>query len=77
MRKEIVVYLCDNCEKVLSKGEKGRIHLSIDFGAYSGWVSAKNNWKHLKVVKGIHQFCNGECLGEYFEKKGLDIHKLK
>lgn len=79
MRQEI--YLCDNCRKILSKDGKGKQHLSVNFDRYSGWVepqwgidldnmqkSEVLNWKHSKTAYGIKQFCNGKCLGEYFDK---------
>lgn len=79
MKQEL--YVCDNCKKVLSNDGVGKLHLSIMFGNYSGWVepqlgidlddmrkSQVLGWKHFEKVNGVKQFCNGKCLGEYFDK---------
>lgn len=62
MRK--IIYQCDNCEKVFGE----QTHLSIVFARYSGWVTQKSKWHHVKTQTGIRQFCNGQCLGKYFNK---------
>lgn len=61
------IYSCDNCKKILSVHELQLPHFSINLNKNSGWVSPENNWKHTKQVVGIKQFCNGECLKNYFE----------
>jgi hypothetical protein len=78
MRK--IIYLCDECQKVLSDDSKISLpHLSIVFADHSGWVSNQLNytpcWRHDKKVSGIRQFCNGVCLGRYFNK--LKPKKIK
>lgn len=64
----VTIYKCDECKKVLSTGPEGIPHLSIDFNRQSGWVKKETMWNHLKKVIGIRQFCNGNCLGKYFNK---------
>ena len=66
MRK--IIYQCDECEKVLDDGQKKQPHLSIVFDQHSGWVAPEGGWRHVKTVAGIRQFCNGTCLGRYFNK---------
>ena len=74
MKKE--VYLCDNCGVVLSDPVEdiNKNHLSINFASHSGWVQRGEGlnagvWRHHgEETKGIKQFCNGECLGSYFDK---------
>lgn len=67
MKQEL--YLCDNCKKVLSKTGKRKIHLSMNFSdKYNGWVAPENNWLHQEIVEGIHHFCNGTCLGIYYDE---------
>jgi len=67
-----IVYLCDNCSKVLSDNPIAIPHLSIDFGHQSGWVaphSTYGGWSHTSRVKGgVGHFCSGKCLGNYFNK---------
>ena len=59
------IYKCDNCGKKLGKNK----HLSITLARHSGWVKESlGAWRHFKEVGGIKQFCNGKCLGEYFEE---------
>jgi len=64
-----LLYLCDNCKKKLTQSKKDINHLSIKFNIYSGWVCSPL-WKHQipTSVSGIKQFCNGKCLGDYFDK---------
>ena len=72
----IELYLCDTCNKQLSKGGVGKPHISVDFSRNSGWVEQNDGsynpgkWCHstLTLVTGIKQFCNGKCLGDYFDK---------
>lgn len=66
MRK--IIYCCDECGKQLSVDNKGKAHLSVDFGSHSGWVAPETNWQHIEPVRGIHQFCNGQCLARFFNK---------
>lgn len=77
MKQEI--YICDNCKKVLSKDGKGKPHLSINFGFYSGWVENVTDilWRHTKKVDGIKQFCSGQCAKEYFDKLKPVKDKIK
>ena len=66
-----IVYKCDNCKKLLSADGKGKQHLSIEFYGYSGWVIGEKDktWRHKTMDLGIKQFCNGKCLGDYFDKQ--------
>lgn len=67
MRK--IIYFCDECGKTLDDGGQNKLpHLSIVFGQYSGWVAPESNWRHIKTVAGIRQFCGGVCLGRYLNK---------
>lgn len=75
MKTTTITYKCDNCKKVLSKNGEGKSHLSINFNNYSGWVAKRDidtrifrSWQHTQRIKGIMQFCNGKCLGQYFDK---------
>lgn len=73
---KILIYSCDNCSEVLSDKSRGinKKHISIDFGAPSGWVTKeKRMWDFRVSVFGIHQFCNGKCLGEYFTRLKKNI----
>ena len=85
-----IVYSCDECGEVLSSSIKWKElpvgvaiqHLSIHFDEdeYSGWVEPNKDgkWKHQTVVGGIKHFCNGKCLGNYFNKlKQKQINKSK
>ena len=74
---KLIVYICDNCKKSLSKDGIGKPHLSINFGQYSGWVTNfkiglcpldGSVWRHTEKVTGIKQFCGVVCLVVYFEK---------
>ena len=45
----------------------------MNFGQQSGWVDEKiqmagNHWEHKIRCNGIKQFCNGKCLGDFFDK---------
>lgn len=75
------IYICDSCEKILSNGKIAREHLSICFASYSGWVKKDDfeKWEHEINITGIKQFCNGECLGNYFDKLKIEdeIKKIK
>ena len=62
------IYSCDNCQKEFGK----RKHLSINFGNHSGWVGEQNDgalkrWGRTSQVYGIKHFCNGTCMGKYFD----------
>ena len=63
MRK--IIYFCDYDGKEL--GDK--THISVEFGQNSGWAEKirEGVWKHIKTVRGRHQFCNGQCLLRFFK----------
>ena len=69
-----IVYKCDNCGKTLSSNSSGKEHISVNFDGHSGWVHMEDSindfnmgWRHYLAVKGIKQFCDGKCIGEYFD----------
>ena len=81
MKKIIEVYICDNCGKELSGKKIAKKHLSISISDYSGWVGrikegALYRWRHLRKLVGIKQFCDGKCLGEYFDKLKDEKRKI-
>lgn len=71
-----IIYICDECNKVLSDESKNCRHLSIKFSNCSGWVSkhplkydtSEWIWEHDNTLEGVKQFCDGKCLGRYFDK---------
>lgn len=74
---KIVIYKCDECNKILSDDNNIKnIHLSINFAQHSGWVKPSLNyipgcWHHETKLNGIKQFCDEKCLAKFFKKTKL------
>jgi hypothetical protein len=77
MRETKTIYKCDQCGGLLDGGNgQEREHITMEVHASNcGWArNHGNGWHiegHLGGEGGLHlthlQFCNGGCLGEYFE----------
>ena len=66
------IYKCDNCRKILSSSKVAKEHISIATIDDCGWVYKKKNmWLFTRSssAEGIYQFCDGACIGDYFDKK--------
>ena len=73
MKLTTIIYRCDNkkCNKELSQ-EVGAKHISIRieqpvWAKHYKLNDSFNEWKNSGMIEGIVQFCNGKCIGEYFD----------
>ena len=63
------VYVCDNCGKILDNKKSWKEHISLEVNR-AGWVEkGKEGWVFkYKLDRKNFQFCNENCLKEFFVK---------
>lgn len=75
----IQIWRCDQCKKVLSDFSSNIAipHISIEIVSYkkAGWANPREGWNLQNTVGSIIHFCNGKCLGKFFDARKLKKQK--
>ena len=66
-----IIYSCDFCGTVLSDSVVELYpHISIELTERSGfYLPTRSSWNLSHRISGIYQFCDGSCLGRFFDNK--------